>query len=214
MGTEVSGEIVKNIFKLGFILMAYAGIAGLLLGWMYTKTKPRIEQQAKMEQEQAIKEVLPSDALVFDEIILSDSTIVFIGFSDEEKTVPVGFAVIGVKYGFSSNVKTMVGLKTDFTVSGIKVMYQSETPGLGTNVQKEWFQEQFVTKNLDQLNVDKDGGDIKSITGATISSRTVTESVVEVIENLMEHKSELPAAQKQKTLKDSVTVRELISDAN
>ena len=205
---------MKNILKLGFILMAYAGIAGLLLGWMYTKTKPRIEQQAKMEQEQAIKEVLPSDALVFDEIILSDSTIVFIGFSDEEKTVPVGFAVIGVKYGFSSNIKTLVGLKTDFTVTGIKVMYQSETPGLGTNVQKEWFQEQFATKNLDQLSVDKDGGDIKSITGATISSRTVTESVVEVIKNLMEHKSELPAAQKQKTLKDSVTVRELISDAN
>ena len=40
-----------------------------------------------------------------------------------------------------------------------------------------WFQQQFAGKSPVDIKVDKDGGQIVSITGATITSRTVTTSI-------------------------------------
>ena len=182
---------MKNILKLGLTLMIYAGIAGALLGWVYTKTKPKIDLQAKLEREQAIKEVLPPEAKYYEEIKLSDGTTVIVGYTDESKTQVAGYAGEAVGAGFSSNVRTMVGVKPDFTVNAIKVIYQSETPGLGTHTQDDWFQKQFAGKKVDDLWVNKDGGKIQAITGATISSRAVTNSVRQFVEKLSKN-PELP----------------------
>ena len=175
---------MKSIVKLGCILMIYAGIAGTLLGWVYTKTKPRIDLQAKLEREQAIREVLPDGCKVFQEDTLDDGSVVTIGYSDSTKQEVKGYAAMAIGGGFSSNIRTMVGLTPDFKVNAIKVIYQSETPGLGTHSQDDWFQKQFSGKGKDDLLVDKDGGKIQAITGATISSRAVTNSVREIIEKL------------------------------
>ncbi len=176
---------MKDIVRLGVILMIYAGIAGALLGWVYTKTEPKIEEQARLEKERAIREVLPADVKTYEEVKLSDGTPVFVGYADEAKTKIAGYAVEAVGAGFSSNPKTMVGLTPDFRINAIKVIYQNETPGLGTHTQDDWFQAQFSGKTVDDLWVDKDGGKIQSITGATISSRAITNSVREAIEKLM-----------------------------
>ncbi len=175
---------MKDIVKLGATLMIYAALAGLFLGWVYTKTAPQIAKQQRLERERAIREVMPAGATVFDEDTLPDGTVVVVGYADETKERPVGYAAVAVGAGFSSNIKTMVGLNTDLTVSAIKVLYQSETPGLGTHTQDEWFQKQFAGKGPEELLVDKDGGAIKSITGATISSRAVANSVRALVEKL------------------------------
>ena len=52
----------------------------------------------------------------------------------------------------------------------------SETSGLGSNAKKDWFREQFVGGS-GTLRVNKDGGDIQALTGATITSRAVTNGV-------------------------------------
>ncbi|MCD6418228.1 RnfABCDGE type electron transport complex subunit G [bacterium] len=183
---------MKDILKLGLTLMIYAAVAGLLLGFIYTKTKPKIDEQAKMEKEQAIKEVMPAGAAVIVEDTLSDGMIISVGYSDETKTKPVGYAAMAYGVGFSSTIKTMVGLTTDFKVNAIKVISQSETPGLGTHTQDEWFKLQFANKTVDELLVDKDGGTIKAITGATISTRAVTNSIKELILKLKSIENELP----------------------
>ncbi len=183
---------MKQIAKLGLTLMIYTAIAGLLLGFIYTKTKPRIEEQERLAQKEALISVMPEEAKFFEEITLPDSTIVFVGYKDSTKGEAVGFASIGMKYGFSSNVKVMVGILPDFTLTGIRVLSQNETPGLGTHIVDDWFQKQFAGKSIEQLKVDKDGGDIKSITGATISSRTVTGAVEAVVKKLMDNKDALP----------------------
>ena len=58
---------MKNILKLGLTLMIYALLAGLFLGWIYTKTKPKIDEQARLEKELAIKAVMPAEAVAFKE---------------------------------------------------------------------------------------------------------------------------------------------------
>ena len=58
------------------------------------------------------------------------------------------------------------------TVQGV----YSETSGLGSNASKPAFKDQFIGKS-GTLAVSKDGGEIEALTGATITSRGVTESV-------------------------------------
>ena len=64
-------------------------------------------------------------------------------------------------------------------VAGAKVTSHAETPGLGAKSQADpnWIT-QFAGQTADgQLKVAKDGGTINAITGATITSRAVTDGV-------------------------------------
>ena len=81
--------------------------------------------------------------------------------------------------GFSGVLTMIVGINADGTVAGIKVTAHSETPGLGAKAQADadWIG-QYVGQQADgQLKVAKDGGTINAITGATITSRAVTDGV-------------------------------------
>ena len=69
-----------------------------------------------------------------------------------------------------------VSIYTDGACSGISIVSSGETSGLGANASKDYFRAQFVGKS-GTVQVAKDGGEIDAITGATITSRGVTESV-------------------------------------
>ena len=67
------------------------------------------------------------------------------------------------------------------TVTGIQIVTHSETASLGANaaadnVAGRSFREQFLGAG-DQLAVTKDGGSIDALTGATMTSRAVTQGV-------------------------------------
>ena len=77
------------------------------------------------------------------------------------------------------NLTMIVGINADGTVAGAKVTSHAETPGLGAKSQADpnWIT-QFAGQTADgQLKVAKDGGTINAITGATITSRAVTDGV-------------------------------------
>jgi electron transport complex protein RnfG len=95
--------------------------------------------------------------------------------------------------GYSSTIRTVVGVDREMSITGIKVAFQQETPGLGTRVEEvkrgqktSWFQDQFKGKKIEQLEVvrAKDPARIEAITGATISSKAVTNSVREALTKL------------------------------
>ncbi len=117
----------------------------------------------------------------------------------------VGYIAEGRASGYSSILKVMVGVDTRFVIKGIKVLYQKETPGLGDKVEeirskrtwgtiimgdspdetglRPWFQVQFDGLRT-PVKVNKDGGDIETITGATISSRAVCNAVNSAVAEL------------------------------
>jgi len=182
---------MKSILRPGLILMVYGIIAGLSLGYINSITAPKIAAQEEAARMAAIEEVLP-EAVVFDPDTVEEIEYIT-GYSDEEMTEPVGYVITAYGNGFSSTIRTVVGLKLDFTVSAIEIVYQSETPGLGDravetkeNGEEPWFEVQFDGKEYGNLKVDKDGGAIESITGATITSRAVTNSVANAAEALAE----------------------------
>ncbi len=176
---------MKDIVKLGVILLLVTALAGAALSVVNSITKPRIEQQKRLVTAQALSAALPEAAHGFIELDTTCKAIQYYrGYRDSSKQQLVGYAYLAVENGYSSQIETMVGVDTMGKIVGIKILRQLETPGLGTKIEEirygetmPYFQLQFLDKLADQLAVDKDGGQIVSITGATISSRAVTNSI-------------------------------------
>ena len=74
----------------------------------------------------------------------------------------------------------MVGVDTEGTVTGVRILSHSDTPGLGALATSPDFYEQF-TGMSGTLAVNKDGGQVQAITSATITSRAVTVGVNDAI---------------------------------
>jgi Na+-translocating ferredoxin:NAD+ oxidoreductase subunit G len=63
----------------------------------------------------------------------------------------LGYVVPGVTQGFKTFVKYMVSLDPKFTLMGVAITESEEDPGLGAEIQKNYFRNQFVGKSLDVL---------------------------------------------------------------
>ena len=92
--------------------------------------------------------------------------------------------------GYGGMIELMVGVDHDLTVSGIKVIRHSETPGLGANITTDKFGSQFADLRPDATtwSLKKNGGDIDQISGATISSTAVMEAVHKGVDFFIEHR--------------------------
>ncbi len=175
---------MKYYIKLGFVLFIITAIASGVLAYLNTITQPIIEENQRVAQEKARKEVLPL-AVTFKEVVKEEITgecTYHIGKDAEEQVV--GYTFVASLYGYSGDIKTMVGINTDLVIEKIKVISQSETPGLGANCEKPEFQAQFSGKQKVEMKVDKDGGTIVSLTGATITTRTIANSIKTTMDKL------------------------------
>ncbi len=94
-----------------------------------------------------------------------------------------GWVVKAAGQGYADKIEILVGLDPEVdTITGIFVLDQKETPGLGNNIILPGWRNQFVQKKTETpLIVGNKDGDasntIDALTGATISSRSVTEIV-------------------------------------
>ncbi len=70
------------------------------------------------------------------------------------------------------------GELTVYPACHLRPLFHLETPGLGDQIdtdKSDWLQQFILPLNTEKtLRVDKDGGDIDAITGATITSRAVS----------------------------------------
>jgi electron transport complex protein RnfG len=157
---------VKEMIRYGFILAIICIVAAGLLAGINTLTKPRIIAQAQAEEEASLREVLPLGAHF--EAVKSQDSIVYYNAQDKAgKLIGVAFKTSGK--GYSGTIETMAGMLKDGTITAIKILNQNETPGLGARVSEPDFTGQFKNKR-DLVNV-------QAITGATISSKAVIDSV-------------------------------------
>jgi Na+-translocating ferredoxin:NAD+ oxidoreductase subunit G len=129
----------------------------------------------------------------------------------------LGYVIPGVTQGFKTFIKLMVSLDPELVVTGIAITESEEDPGLGAEIEQNYFRNQFVGKTtevLKNLKVVKEPlppdyfavldmqpakgkkltqeqqreikekhlkDDIYALTGATISSRAVTNGVKDTV---------------------------------
>ena len=203
---------MRDILKYGIILMVVAAAAAGLLAFVYNATEEKAKKAVEEETRIALLEVLPQ-AKVFEPVTKKQppDILYYVGYESKDKKNIAGYACIAEGKGYSSTILTMVGMIPDGTITGIKVMSQKETPGLGTKIEevdsdrsfkdifkrgqvkkkeikkKPWFQSQFTGKKLEDLYVEK----MDAITGATITSKAVIDSVRKKIEAVLKEQSSI-----------------------
>jgi electron transport complex protein RnfG len=167
---------MSNRVKMILILTLFAVISGGVLSVVYLFSNPLIEANMLAERNKAIFNVVPG-AESYQEKVKDDVT--YFLCTDGSGSV-VGIALPAQGNGYQGVVKLMVGLTPDLShITGLDVLEQVETPGLGGRISEKSFQDQFknisTTPEVEYVKNQSPSKDneIKAITGATISSRSV-----------------------------------------
>ncbi|MBK5251614.1 MAG: RnfABCDGE type electron transport complex subunit G [Peptostreptococcaceae bacterium] len=178
---------MKEISKLGLILLLICAIAAALLSLAYDFTIDKIVAQREMTSQLSRKEVLPDaesfemieDGLL-DKVKLENELVVEIYEGLSGGTL-VGYTVKTLPSGFGGSVEVITGISSDGEVTGMRVGNHQETPGLGANSTLPDFYEQYVGKStkseLAVVKAGASGNEIQAISGATITSKAVTKGV-------------------------------------
>ncbi len=166
----------KYVLRLALTLLAIAAVVAALLAAVNMVTAPVIAKLNAEKTQKAIETVLPGG---FDEEITgyADAT----GLVSKVYKGQSGYALEVKPSGFDNTITMMVGVDFEGKVLGISIVSHTETAGLGavaaaTTSAGEAFRGQFVGQS-GAVSVNKDGGAIDAITGATITSRAVCAGV-------------------------------------
>ena len=183
----------KSMIKNALILFAITLVAGILLGLVYQVTKEPIAYQEKLAQDKANQSVFAAastfeDATV-DDVEAAAATFDYPGVTIKsvKKALDASGAVLGYviqvkSKGYGDFIDYTVGITNDGNINGISIISIAETPGLGMNAGKV-IVPQFVDKVATVFGVAKNGQladantQIEAISGATITSRAVTNGV-------------------------------------
>ncbi len=175
----VKKNVITEIFKVAIILFAITAVAAAILASVNSVTAPVIAENERKAQEIAMKAVLP-DATSFDKVEFlpaENSTVSEIYSSD------AGYAIKVAPKGYGGAISMIVGVDNDLKVTGIEIISQSETAGLGAKCTDSEFKAQFVGKT-ENITVTKNGAkenEIDAISSATVTSKAVTKGVNEAI---------------------------------
>ena len=168
---------MNKILKLALVLLAVSAIVAGVLGIINELTYPVIDAQKQAKTAEAFASVLKADR--FDEIEFSNPD--FPTVLTVHKAEGVGYVVTSKFSGAQGNITRAVGVDNDYKCTGISVIEHSETSGLGANAASTGevgvnFRAQFVGQD-EGIALANAGGSIDALTGATITSRAITEAV-------------------------------------
>jgi electron transport complex protein RnfG len=193
-----------DMAKITVNLVVIYVIGGLIMAFVYAKTSPIMFIKAKEEKEAALKLMMPEadNVATLGEWAPHEKNAEYYAARKcgelKVKTVKdeksgemkeetecldpreIGYIVEGFGKGYSSYIHVLASVDKNFIVQKISVLGHGETPGLGDEIEKDYFLNQFEGKSADNLVLIKGETEdkIQAITGATISSRAVTEDGV------------------------------------
>ena len=177
----------KYIIKLTVTLFVTCVIVAGLLGLVNSVTEGPIAEKNKTKTAAAIQEVLPemegSPAVVelTDEMTAAASgagaTITEAYVAQAGGSV-IGYALKIVASGSQGNIEMMVGVDAEGAVTGVSIVKNSETSGIGSKVMsnENGVLDQFIGKSAADGTLSV-GKNVDAISGATVSSRGVTTGV-------------------------------------
>ncbi|MBT5683612.1 MAG: RnfABCDGE type electron transport complex subunit G [Gammaproteobacteria bacterium] len=86
--------------------------------------------------------------------------------------------------GYNGRIDLLIALNSDRKVISVRVTHHEETPGIGDKIELDvsgWIH-QFAGRSADDTDWTlSPGGDIDAISGATITSRAITDAIAEVL---------------------------------
>jgi electron transport complex protein RnfG len=188
---------MREMFKLFIVVTLFSAISGGLLAMVKSSTQERIElQQLTYVKGPAISQILEgcTNNPLEDRFKLKDGDRdidFFIGEFDGKRNTVV-FENSGKGFGGAIGVMVAIDMEKD-QIRGIGITTHSETPGVGSRVKTDpSFGRQFKGMSVDaDFKVKAEGGDIDAVSGATVSSKGVSDTVVESVEIYKRLKDEI-----------------------
>lgn len=177
-------KLASNFTNMLLSLTLISLLSGISLAYVNEITKGPKAEARKQKKIKAIESVLPtitndplSEKMSFPVVGEKDSLDFYLG-KDGEELKGVAVSTYTNK-GYNGLIRLMVGFNTTGAIHDVVVLEQKETPGLGTQMLKKSFTNQYIGKNPGsyQMTVKKDGGEVDAITGATISSRAFNDAI-------------------------------------
>ena len=197
MAEVAKKENAWSMIKLGLVLCAYAVVACTLLALVNNFTAPKIAENQAKKVSAAMQEFFPDKGLTFETVndytapVVGAITVDEIYVAKKEGKIVGGAAqVTGPTYDQGS---ILIGMKTDGSVTGLKFLKLTDSPGFGLKANDPTFKlangktfyGQFEGKNA------KDGftagKNFDAISGATITSVAVSSLINEGTKNLFDY---------------------------
>jgi electron transport complex protein RnfG len=166
---------MREMLRYGFILALICTVASASLAVINSLTKSRIMAQAQAEEEAGLKSVITEGAR-FEPVKSKDEIIYYKAYDQGGNFLAVAFKA--ESKGYSSTIETMAGMTKEGNIIAIKILNQNETPGLGARIAEPEFTARFRNKDVQEV------ASVEAITGATISSRAVIDSVKKKAEEI------------------------------
>jgi Na+-translocating ferredoxin:NAD+ oxidoreductase subunit G len=179
----------KNLsFRMIGVMVLITAVSGLVLAGVWGVSKDKIAQNMEQVKLQAMQSLNPEMAR--NELETKGTEQIYKCYNQAGDLISYFFIAVG--NGFQAPIKTAVSVDPGFRdIIGIRILEQSETPGLGAKITEDAFYQNFVKILIANQpltcikgDADKNKGQIKAITSATISSKAVTDLINQKITNL------------------------------
>lgn len=187
-------ENVWSMIKLGLVLVVYAVVCCTVLALVNNVTAPQIAKNQERKVNEAMKEFFPEDGLTFETVKDYKATVVGAITVDNIYVAKRNGKIVGGAAQVSGPTydqgTILVGMKTDGTVTGLKFLKLTDSPGFGLKANDSTFKlpngktfyGQFEGKNA--KNGFTAGENFDAISGATITSVAVSSLINEGTKNL------------------------------
>lgn len=184
----------RQIIITTIILLLFTVIGATMVALTYEGTREQIAANERATLLRKLNQLIPAgsydNALLDDHVTFSQAGLPEkhsrqIAYRARMGDRPVALVMTAVAPdGYSGNIKLLVGIRADNTLSGVRVVAHRETPGLGDAIDEQrsdWIRG-FDGRSLhdpatERWAVKKDGGDFDQLTGATITPRAIVAAV-------------------------------------
>lgn len=201
MDSKSNTKQTSTLIKDAVVLFAITLVAAVALGFVYEITKGPIAKAAAKAKAEAYAAVYAEAALVDDtneelnekvaqagEFLsqngFNQTTLDEVCIAKDASGNAIGYVMtITSNAGFGGDIKFSFGVKADGSLTKIEILEISETSGLGSKATDDEFKGQFSEVNTDAFTVIKNGqqkaddSEINAISGATVTSKAITETV-------------------------------------
>jgi Na+-translocating ferredoxin:NAD+ oxidoreductase subunit G len=200
--------ILKHATKTSITLVVFALTFTLLMTIVYQVTKEPIAQSEAAARIALFHQVIDEDR--YDNDVLKETVNIapspLLGNKNPTKASiarmgnePIAIIMESIAHdGYSGQIKLLVAINVDGTISGVRVLTHTETPGLGDYIdiaKSKWiklFDGESLSKTSDtNWAVKKDGGAFDYMAGATITPRAVIKAVHKTLQYFDENKATL-----------------------
>lgn len=196
---EIKNALLKHALRTAAIMLAFAFIGTLLLAYVFDVTRTPIEASEKAARLSLFQEILPAQTydneLLASQVTIAPNALLGNRLPSIANVAKQGQQTAGVILeaiahdGYSGDIKLLIAIRADGSISGVRVLAHKETPGLGDYIDiahGNWiklFDNASIEKTpLAAWQVKKDGGQFDYMVGATITPRAVVKAVKQALQ--------------------------------